>query len=233
MIKVMVADDNVELTSTCSNFLAKDENIKVVSRTLDGQTTLRKYKENKPDVLVLDLDLPKLKGEEIINNLCLDSEDKKRKNIIIISGNTLLGHKLVQEEKVYTFIPKPFEYSEILKAIKEIQIEELDFPQEKLDFLLKQLKINLNSNGADYLLEAIHIAYDDSSILHNLQNLYFRIGFTYGVSALTVKWGLRNLVDKVNYDINLATKYSIFNVNDKNFKITPKFFLKTIIDYIS
>ena len=74
MIKVMIAEDNQSLCENCFEFLTNDEDIKVVSCTLDGKSTLEKYLEIKPDVLLLDLDLPKITGIEVINFLSRFSE---------------------------------------------------------------------------------------------------------------------------------------------------------------
>ena len=53
MIKVMIAEDNVYISKNCFKFLTNDENIKVVSCTLDGEETIKDYFELKPDVLIL------------------------------------------------------------------------------------------------------------------------------------------------------------------------------------
>lgn len=69
MIKVMIAEDNSSLCKNCFEFLTNDEDIKVVSCALDGEETIQRYFELKPDVLLLDLDLPKINGLEVINTI--------------------------------------------------------------------------------------------------------------------------------------------------------------------
>ena len=90
MIKVMIAEDNQSLCENCFEFLTNDEDIKVVSCTLDGKSTLEKYLEIKPDVLLLDLDLPKITGIEVINFLSRFSEERDKCNIIVVSGSVEL-----------------------------------------------------------------------------------------------------------------------------------------------
>ena len=92
MIQVMIADDNLDLNNLCCNILSKDKDIQIISSTLDGESTLKDYMQLKPDVLLLDLDLPKMNGIDIINNICLDETEKRKNNIIIISGNTELRY---------------------------------------------------------------------------------------------------------------------------------------------
>ena len=61
MIRVMIAEDNTSLNHLCCNYLTNDKDIQIVFSAYDGEETLEKYKELRPDVLLLDLDLPKKK----------------------------------------------------------------------------------------------------------------------------------------------------------------------------
>lgn len=79
MIKVMVAEDNIDENSMFCKVLTKDENIKVVSYTLDGEKTIEEYFERKPDVLLLDLCMPKVNGLDIINILSSYEEEKSER----------------------------------------------------------------------------------------------------------------------------------------------------------
>ena len=69
MIKVMIAEDNISLCKNYFNFFSNDSDIKVVSCTEDGEETIQKYFELQPDVLLLDLNLPKISGLDVINTI--------------------------------------------------------------------------------------------------------------------------------------------------------------------
>ena len=99
MIKVMVAEDNSDENSMFCKVLTKDENIKVVSYTLDGEKTIEEYFERKPDVLLLDLCMPKVNGLDIINILSSYEEEKSKCNIIVVSGDTGLRANLFNTAK--------------------------------------------------------------------------------------------------------------------------------------
>lgn len=79
MIRVMVADDNVDINNMYCKFLTKDKDIKVISQTTDGQETIEKYQELKPDLLLLDLEMPKIDGLEIINLLSKIPNEKTKR----------------------------------------------------------------------------------------------------------------------------------------------------------
>ena len=67
--KVMIAEDNVGIFSNYQRVLSKDENVKVVGYANDGEKAIEMYQELNPDILLLDLGLPKKNGLEVINSL--------------------------------------------------------------------------------------------------------------------------------------------------------------------
>lgn len=81
MIKVMIAEDNISLCKNYFNFFSNDSDIKVVSCTEDGEETIQKYFELQPDVLLLDLNLPKISGLDVINTI---NFLKNEKNAILL-----------------------------------------------------------------------------------------------------------------------------------------------------
>lgn len=88
MIKVMVADDNADYNRLCCDFLANDKNINVISSALDGEETIEKYFDNRPDILLLDLNLPKKNGIEIIDEICKHAGEKR--NVILLLFQEIL-----------------------------------------------------------------------------------------------------------------------------------------------
>lgn len=114
----MIDEDNSSLNHLCCNYLTNDKDIQIVFSAYDGEETLEKYKEIKPDVLLLDLDLPKMSGLDVIDNICLDKE--KKCNIIIIIGSADLRFNLLNTSKIYRVMHKPLDFDKIMSAIKEI-----------------------------------------------------------------------------------------------------------------
>lgn len=61
-IEVLVVDDSAYMRKVISNLLQSDENIIVVDTARDGLDALDKIKQWKPDVVTLDVEMPKLNG---------------------------------------------------------------------------------------------------------------------------------------------------------------------------
>ena len=62
-LKVLIADDNPRILKMLGDILMDDNGIEVVGTAEDGVETMGMIEETKPDVLLLDLIMPKLDGE--------------------------------------------------------------------------------------------------------------------------------------------------------------------------
>ena len=59
-VKVVIADDNRDMIQSVTSMLRREPMIEVVATALDGLETLSAIKEKRPDVVLLDLVMPKL-----------------------------------------------------------------------------------------------------------------------------------------------------------------------------
>lgn len=232
MIQVMIADDNLDLNNLCCNILSKDKDIQIISNTLDGESTLKDYMRLKPDVLLLDLDLPKMNGIDIINNICLDETEKKKNNIIIISGNTELRYNLFNTSKIFRIMPKPVDFNDVISTIKEIATENNYIPivEKEIRNFLFSLNFNLYADGTRYLIDAIKLGSENIRLVRNIKTLYDEVAELHSTSSNTIKWGIRNAIETMNHNTTKHEINKIFHINyDK--KMTPKYFIPLVISY--
>ncbi|MBO5005549.1 MAG: response regulator [Clostridia bacterium] len=231
MVQVMIAEDNIELSSMYCRFLTKDKNINIISKTRDGESTVEMYQALKPDVLLLDLDMPKLNGLEVINRISKDSDEKNKCNIIVISGNVELMHRLFNTAKVYRIMPKPTNLDEVLSLIKDISNAPKELDQIKLKSLLLELKFNLYSKGTLFLIDAINIAYNNPVLLCKIEDLYNRVSIKNNVSVNKVQRSIRSSIDVMNNHISHELLRSFFHIYNNEI-IAPKYFFTIIIEYL-
>lgn len=139
--KILVADDikqNVKLLRVILTAFEYD-----VIEAYDGEEALEKAKTEKPDLILLDVMMPKLTGYEVCHKL---REDKKTKNIPIIMITAL--HETddrIQgiEAGADDFISKPFNKAELLARVKSLlrmrQITSSSDETSVLDSILSNL----------------------------------------------------------------------------------------------
>jgi two-component system response regulator ResD len=111
---ILIADDDENVHEILSLYLKK-ENYEVLS-AYDGEEALAKAEE-KPDLLVLDIMMPKLDGKEVIKELRKDSQVP----IIFLSAkgeefDRVLGLELGADD----YVTKPFSPRELAARIKAI-----------------------------------------------------------------------------------------------------------------
>lgn len=87
MIKALVVDDSVFMRNSISRMLSTDPEIQVVGQAGDGMEALQKIKELNPDIITLDLEMPRMDGLQMLEKLM----GSNPKPVLIISSLTYEG----------------------------------------------------------------------------------------------------------------------------------------------
>jgi DNA-binding NarL/FixJ family response regulator len=82
-IRVLLADDHVLFRKGMAKLLDSDTRISVIGECGDGREVLRKAEQLRPDVLVLDLKLPRLSGIDVAREL---RERFPKMRVLIVTG---------------------------------------------------------------------------------------------------------------------------------------------------
>ena len=116
--RVLVVDDEPDLIRILQFGLqAIHYHVETAS---DGQEALKKAREMKPDIILLDLMLPKLDGYKVCRLLKFD-ERYKNIPIIILSARTQEGDQLLAMEMgANRFVTKPYDFTEVLGHIEAL-----------------------------------------------------------------------------------------------------------------
>lgn len=68
-IKILLADDHELIRTGIRNLLGANKDFMIVGESGDGEETLTKVREMKPDVVVIDISMPKMSGIEVTKHL--------------------------------------------------------------------------------------------------------------------------------------------------------------------
>ena len=93
-VRVVLADDHAIFRKGTRTVLEHDGAIQVVAECADGQSAVEAYLEHRPDVLVLDLRMPRLDGLEVVRRIL--ATDRAARILIMTTYNTEqdVGHAL-------------------------------------------------------------------------------------------------------------------------------------------
>ncbi len=90
----------------------------------DGQEGLAKAQNEEPDLIILDLMLPKLDGYKVCRMLKFDDKYKKIPIIMLSARAQESDKKTGYETGADAYITKPFQHTIVLAKIKELLLEE-------------------------------------------------------------------------------------------------------------
>ena len=117
MARVMIADDYTETRMFLRDLLVIS-NHEVVAEAADGPEAVEKFKATRPDIVLLDLAMPKMDGLSVLMEI--KKMDENAKVILFTaSGNLKTINECIHAGAV-TYILKPFKIEDLSNAIKSI-----------------------------------------------------------------------------------------------------------------
>ncbi|NLY56428.1 MAG: sporulation transcription factor Spo0A [Firmicutes bacterium] len=119
VIRVLIADNNVELCDILTRYFERQNDIEVAGVAYDGEQALNLIEEVEPDVVILDITMPILDGLAVLERLP-NLNIAKRPKIIILSafGREDLILKLTQLGADY-YVVKPFDMEVLVTRIRQ------------------------------------------------------------------------------------------------------------------
>lgn len=235
MLKVLVADENLETNSNCCQYLAKDKELNVFG-VFNGISVIDKYYETKSDVLVINSDFKDKKCTQIVNELSFTTKERKNCNIFLTLDNRINLIDINYMAKIYKLFYLPVDYKKIRESIYQYEIDTniIYGPNdETLTKLFYKLNIYNNLSGAKYLKDAIKECYENPSMLSSLDDVYKIISIKEKTSCEAIRSAIRRALESMqNYKSStIAKNTKIFMLFENEEIITPKNFIKIITTY--
>ncbi|MDA8211087.1 MAG: response regulator transcription factor [Clostridia bacterium] len=135
-IKVLVVDDHPVVGHGTVSLLSSEPCFSVVGMAISGQECLQLVAENKPDIVLLDINLPDTSGINLIEKL---REVHPQVNIIMFTGQDPGEYVADSLNKgVQGFLLKDCSGNEMCLAIKKVNNGEVYFSQS-MGYILKKL----------------------------------------------------------------------------------------------
>lgn len=114
--RLLVVDDNKDVVEALQRRLTKEGY--EVSVAYDGEEALQKVKEVDPDIILLDLMMPKLNGFEVLKEVREKFKDKWRPIIIISAKDELESTQKCYSMEADHYLTKPCSIENILQGIR-------------------------------------------------------------------------------------------------------------------
>ncbi len=115
--KIMIVDDSNSVRNFVGSILERNNFVTV--KAVNGADALDKLKAEKVDLIITDLEMPKMHGFDLISNIREQSK-YAHMPIIILTGRAGMKHRQTGEELgANAFIVKPFKENDLLASIGE------------------------------------------------------------------------------------------------------------------
>ena len=163
MTKILIADDNKQITSILTEYAKKEGYMVEVAR--DGVETVEKFKSFQPDIILLDVMMPRMDGFEV----CRDIRRTSSVPIIMVTARgedfeKIMGLDIGADD----YIVKPFSCGEVMARVRAI-LRRLSISAEKSKNLTcGNLKISLDNYTAEIDNNPVRLTKKEIEILWTL-----------------------------------------------------------------
>ncbi len=119
-IRVLIADDKVEILNNIKRILERCNNIEIIEVATNGNEEFEKIIMKKPELVFTDNQMPKMTGIEVIEKINNELRIEDKPNFVLVTGDRNYNIlKKVYEMNILTIINKPFNEEDILNAIEQ------------------------------------------------------------------------------------------------------------------
>ena len=253
-INVAIADDNERILDLLDEIISSDKELRLVGKANNGEDMYQLIKEKQPDVVLLDLIMPKMDGLSVMEMIGNDKELKKHPDFIVV---TAVGQERITEDAFKRgasyYIMKPFNNETVLNRIKhaneiirhELKPQNMVSQQEevkpelhletKVTDMIHEIGIPAHIKGYHYLRDAIMMAVEDMDVLNAVTKvLYPTVAKKHQTTASRVERAIRHAIEVAWSRGKLDTLDDLFGytVSNGQGKPTNSEFIALIADTI-
>ena len=253
VLNVAIADDNERMVEILDSIVKNDDEIHIVGKANNGEEVYHMIKEREPDVVLLDLIMPKLDGLSVMERVNRDQTIKKHPKFIVISA---IGQEGITEDAfnlgAHYYIMKPFDNEMVLSRVKSIKnyiatgnlkvventcnekkmIENLE---NQVTDMIHEVGVPAHIKGYQYLRDAIIMVIEEPDMLNSITKiLYPTIAKRNQTTPSRVESAIRHAIEVAWSRGNMDIINSLFSytVSTGKGKPTNSEFIALIADKI-
>lgn len=148
-IRILIVDDHSVVRKGLLNLLEDEEGIEIVGEASDGDEALDMLPEVQPDVILLDITMPRMSGIEVTKEVVRSFPGVR---VLVFSMHNNPDYILnAVQNGASGYLLKDTDQEEILKAIRTVHSGELYYPPNASSVIIRNLVVPRNGlRGADH-----------------------------------------------------------------------------------
>ncbi len=255
-VNVAVADDNERVLQMIVDVLETDSEINVVGKAKNGEEVYDLIRKEEPDVVLLDIIMPKLDGLTVMEKVNKDNSLKKHPAFVVMSA---IGKEAITDDAFNLgasyYIMKPFDNEMVINRIKHLKLSMnrkihetrmINANESKNDYIERNLESDVTNiihdigipahiKGYQFLRDAIVMSVNDMEMLNSITKiLYPSIAKMHQTTSSRVERAIRHAIEVAWSRGRLETIDELFGytVNKGKGKPTNSEFIALIADKI-
>ncbi|MGN0406821.1 MAG: sporulation transcription factor Spo0A [Bacteroides sp.] len=250
-IRIVCADDNISVRRVFRNIINEEDDMELVGEAMNGADLITIIKDKKPQVVILDIIMPKIDGIEVIKKIKADDSIKNKPVFIAVSaiGDDRITKEAFDAGAEY-YIMKPVDRDILIERIhwalkqdnERKKKEELkrrntytDIEIKVVDILLK-LGMPVHIIGQRFMREALIMTMNDRECVSSITKLlYPDIARKNKTTATRVERAMRHAIEVVWTKGDKEWLEEIFRrpAGDISTRPTNSEFIARMAEYIS
>lgn len=257
-LNVAIAEDNPQMMNLLNNILEQEEGFCVVGKAENGEDAYSMIMETCPDVVLMDVIMPKMDGISVMEKVKKENVGKKIPSFIMVTaaGSDHVAADAFQLGASY-FIMKPFNREIVMDKIRRVccgqvrlsnyaemkkvqpYADKAEYIQQNLENdvtqLLHEIGIPAHIKGYQYLRDAISISVEEEDMLVSVTKvLYPTIAKRHNTTPSRVERAIRHAIEVAWSRGRLDTINELFGytINNGKGKPTNSEFIALVSDKI-
>ncbi len=215
-LNIAIADDNERMVQLLDHIVSSDEELEVVGKAGNGEELIEIIREKKPDVVLLDIIMPKLDGLTVMDRVNHDQSLKKPAFIVISAVSQEKMTEDAFELGADYYILKPFDNDMVVNRIKRVRArhqknyaktKKINSYENKKEYIEHNLETDVTNiihevgvpahiKGYQYLRDAIIMSVNDMEMLNSITKiLYPTIAKRHQTTPSRVERAIRHAIE--------------------------------------
>ena len=216
-LNVAIADDNTKMADMLGQMIEEDKDLELVGKAHNGEEICNIIKDKEPDVVILDIIMPKMDGLSVMEKFSHDTSGSKVPVFIVVSA---VGQERITEDAFSLgadyYVLKPFDNTMLLNRIKHIRragdrrIREISRPniaekrerkpernlETDVTNIIHEIGVPAHIKGYQYIRSAIMMVVENMDLLNFItKQLYPEIAKAYNTTASRVERAIRHSIE--------------------------------------
>lgn len=215
-LNIAIADDNEKIVQLLETIVGSDDSLEVVGKAGNGEELLEVIREKEPDVVLLDIIMPKMDGLTVMERVNHNPELKRPAFIVISAISQDKTTEDAFEMGADYYILKPFDNDLVLNRIRRIRerqdsgqpkVRKVNAYESKQEYLERNLEADVTNiihevgvpahiKGYQYLRDAIIMSVTDMEMLNSITKiLYPTIAKRHQTTPSRVERAIRHAIE--------------------------------------